>query len=30
VTEKQYARMRLLLGMAEKNERVAPQQLVLL
>jgi CRISPR-associated protein Cas2 len=30
VTDKQYARMRLLLGEAKKNERVAPQQLVLL
>lgn len=30
VTDKQYGRMRLLLGEAEKNERVAPQQMVLL
>ena len=30
VTDKQYARMRLLLGEAGKNERVAPLQLVLL
>lgn len=30
VTDKQYARMKLLLGEAGKNERVAPQQLVLL
>lgn len=30
VTDKQYARMKLLLGEAEKNERFAPQQLVLL
>jgi CRISPR-associated protein Cas2 len=30
VTDKQYARMRLLLGEAKKNERVAPQQMVLL
>lgn len=30
VTDKQYARMRLLLGEAQKNEKVAPQQLVLL
>lgn len=30
VTDKQYGRMKLLLGEAEKNERVAPQQLVLL
>jgi CRISPR-associated protein Cas2 len=30
VTDKQYGRMRLLLGEAGKNERVAPQQLVLL
>lgn len=30
VTDKQYARMKLLLGEAEKNERVAPQQMVLL
>lgn len=30
VTDRQYARMRLLLGEAPKNERVAPQQLVLL
>ena len=30
VTDKQYARMRLLLGEASKNERVAPQQMVLL
>jgi CRISPR-associated protein Cas2 len=30
VTDKQYGRMRLLLGEAEKNERFAPQQLVLL
>jgi CRISPR-associated protein Cas2 len=30
VTDKQYARMKLLLGEAGKNERVAPQQMVLL
>lgn len=30
VTDRQYARMRLLLGEAKKNERVAPQQMVLL
>ena len=30
VTDKQYGRMRLLLGEAEKNEKVAPQQMVLL
>lgn len=30
VTDKQYARMRLLLGEAKKSERVAPQQMVLL
>jgi CRISPR-associated protein Cas2 len=30
VTDKQYGRMRLLLGEASKNERVAPQQMVLL
>ena len=30
VTELQYARMRLLLGEAKKNEKVAPSQLVLL
>ncbi len=30
VTDKQYARMRLLLGEATKNEKVAPQQMVLL
>lgn len=30
VTDKQYGRMRLLLGEAKKNERVAPQQMVLL
>lgn len=30
VTDKQYARMRLLLGEAKKNERIAPQQMVLL
>lgn len=30
VTDKQYGRMRLLLGEAQKNEKVAPQQLVLL
>lgn len=30
VTDKQYARMKLLLGEAEKNERFAPQQMVLL
>ena len=30
VTDKQYGRMRLLLGEATKNERVAPQQMVLL
>lgn len=30
VTERQYARMRLLIGDASKNERIAPQQMVLL
>ena len=30
VTEKQYARMRLLLGEAQKNEKTAPTQLLLL
>ena len=30
VTERQYARMRLLVGESSKNERAAPQQLVLL
>lgn len=30
VTDRQYARMRLLLGDPGKNERVAPQQMVLL
>lgn len=30
VTDKQYARMRLLLGEASKNERAAPQQMMLL
>ena len=30
VTHKQYGRMKLLLGEVEKNERVAPQQMVLL
>lgn len=30
VTDKQYARMKLLLGEAGKNERTAPQQMVLL
>lgn len=30
VTDKQYARMKLLLGESGKNEKVAPQQLVLL
>lgn len=30
VTDKQYARMRLLLGEAGKNERLAPEQLLLL
>ena len=30
VTDKQYARMKLLLGEAGKNEKVAPQQMVLL
>lgn len=30
VTDKQYGRMRLLVGEATKNERVAPQQMVLL
>lgn len=30
VTDKQYGRMRLLLGQATKNERVAPHQMVLL
>jgi CRISPR-associated protein Cas2 len=30
VTDKQYARMKLLLGEAGKNEKIAPKQLVLL
>ena len=30
VTDKQYGRMRLLLGEVTKNEKVAPQQMVLL
>ena len=30
VTDKQYGRMKLLLGELEKSERVAPQQMVLL
>lgn len=30
VTDRQYARMRLLLGEATKNEKVAPKQMVLL
>ena len=30
VTERQYARMKLLVGESTKNEKVAPQQLVLL
>lgn len=30
VTERQYARMKLLIGEPTKNEKVAPQQLVLL
>ncbi|MEI9887734.1 MAG: CRISPR-associated endonuclease Cas2 [Rhizomicrobium sp.] len=30
VTDKQYGRMRLLVGEATKNEKVAPQQMVLL
>lgn len=30
VTDKQYGRMRLLLGEASKNEKIAPTQLVLL
>lgn len=30
VTDKQYARMRLLLGELKKSERIAPQQMVLL
>jgi len=30
VTDKQYGRMRLLLGDASKNEKIAPTQLVLL
>ena len=30
VTERQYARMKLLVGDSTKNEKVAPQQLVLL
>lgn len=30
VTDKQYGRMRLLLGEASKNEKIAPNQLVLL
>ena len=30
VTDKQYGRMKLLLGELEKSERIAPQQMVLL
>lgn len=30
VTERQYARMKLLIGQPTKNEKTAPQQLVLL
>ena len=30
VTDKQYGRMKLLLGTLEKSERIAPQQMVLL
>jgi len=30
VTDRQYGRMKLLLGKRKKNEKVAPQQLVLL
>lgn len=30
VTERQYARMKLLLGEASQNEKIAPRQLVLL
>jgi len=30
VTERQYARMKLLIGEPTKNEKIAPQQLVLL
>ena len=30
VTERQYARMKLLIGESTKNEKAAPQQLVLL
>ena len=30
VTDKQYARMRLMLGEAKKSEKIAPQQMVLL
>ncbi len=30
VTDKQYGKMRLLLGEAEKNEKIAPNQMVLL
>lgn len=30
VTDRQYGRMKLMLGTAGKNERVAPQQMVLL
>jgi CRISPR-associated protein Cas2 len=30
VTDRQYARMHLLLGQASKNEKAAPQQMVLL
>lgn len=30
VTDKQYGRMRLLVGEATKNEQIAPQQMVLL
>jgi CRISPR-associated protein Cas2 len=29
VTERQYARMKLLIGESTKNEKIAPQQLVL-
>jgi len=30
VTDRQYARMKLLVGESTKNEKVAPQQLILL
>lgn len=30
VTDKQYGRMKLLLGEVQKNEKIAPQQMVLL